>query len=229
MTRAVTIGVIGEFNPEFPPHAATNAALGHAAAAVGIEVDVRWLNTVELEDLPVGELAGHDALWCAPGSPYRSMDGALRAIRLARESDWPFLGTCGGFQHVVIEYARIPADVVLMLREALYTELARACEDAPVTMPQAHTHSGWADVLARIDGASKALDVIGWDAPTRQQDVEVELDATMIDALEADIDLWEWLAEQNRTETAKGRRRAATKATTIKRFLASIASAEGER
>ena len=84
MARAVTVGVIGEFNPEFLPHTATNAALGHAAATLGIEVDVRWLSTMELEDLPVAELAGHDALWCAPGSPYLSMDGALRAIRLAR-------------------------------------------------------------------------------------------------------------------------------------------------
>jgi hypothetical protein len=52
---------------------------------------------------------------------------------------------------------RIPADVVLLLRGGLYTELARACEDAPVTMPEAHTHSGWAEVLARIDGAGKAF------------------------------------------------------------------------
>lgn len=106
MNRAITVGVIGEFNPEFPPHAATNAALEHAAASLRVRVDVRWLNTTELEDLPVVDIANHDALWCAPGSPYRSMDGALRAIRLARESDLPFLGTCGGFQHVVIEYAR---------------------------------------------------------------------------------------------------------------------------
>lgn len=96
MNRAITVGVIGEFNPEFPPHAATNAALEHAAASLRVRVDVRWLNTTELEDLPVVDIANHDALWCAPGSPYRSMDGALRAIRLARESDLPFLGTCGG-------------------------------------------------------------------------------------------------------------------------------------
>jgi len=43
---------------------------------------------------------------CAPWSPYKSLDGALRAIRFAREADVPLLGTCGGFQHVVIEYAR---------------------------------------------------------------------------------------------------------------------------
>jgi hypothetical protein len=122
---------------------------------------------------------------------------------------------------------RIPADVVLLLRGGLYAELARACEDAPVMMPEAHTQSGWADVLARIDGAGKALGVLGWDTLTPPQDVEVELDATMIDALEAEIDMWEWLAEQDRTETAEGRQRAASKATTVKRFLASITGTDG--
>jgi CTP synthase (UTP-ammonia lyase) len=42
----------------------------------------------------------------APGSPYRSIDGALRAIRYARESRRPLLGTCGGFQHVILEFTR---------------------------------------------------------------------------------------------------------------------------
>lgn len=106
MSRPISIGVIGDFNPEFPPHVATNAALEHAAAALGVQVEVDWLDTAELDDLDVAELAAYDALWGAPGSPYRSLDGALRAIRFARESDWPFIGTCGGFQHAVIEYAR---------------------------------------------------------------------------------------------------------------------------
>jgi hypothetical protein len=121
-----------------------------------------------------------------------------------------------------IAKTRIPADVVVLLRGALYTELSRACEDAPGGMPEAHTRSGWTDVLARIDGARNALDALGWDTPAQQQDVEVELDRAMIDALEADIDLWEWLAEQDRTETPEGRRRAAAKANTSKHFLASV-------
>jgi len=32
-------------------------------------------------------------VWIAPGSPYRSLDGALRAIRFARERDWPLVAT----------------------------------------------------------------------------------------------------------------------------------------
>ncbi len=119
MERQISIGVIGDFDPRFPPHPATNEGIGHAASELGAEVDVHWLGTRSLEGADLAQLAvAHDALWCAPGSPYRSLDGALRAIRLARESGLPFLGTCGGFQHAVIEYARH----VLGFEEAQHAE-----------------------------------------------------------------------------------------------------------
>ncbi len=117
-TGALTIGVIGDYLPDFPPHQATNLALEHAAAALPVELGVRWLGTTELVDIPPETLAQHDGLWCAPGSPYRSLTGALRAIRLARELDLPLLGTCGGFQHMVLEYARN----VLGIEEAQHAE-----------------------------------------------------------------------------------------------------------
>lgn len=98
--------MIGDFDPEFPPHSATDAALRHSAAALGVTVDIRWHATDALEQSDLAGTLVEDALWCAPGSPYRSLDGALRAVRFARERDVPLLGTCGGFQHVVIEYAR---------------------------------------------------------------------------------------------------------------------------
>lgn len=55
---------------------------------------------------PAKALAEYDAIWVVPGSPYRHPEGAFTAIRYARENSIPFLGTCGGFQHAVIEYAR---------------------------------------------------------------------------------------------------------------------------
>jgi CTP synthase (UTP-ammonia lyase) len=106
MDRRISVGVIGDFDPDFPPHPATNAALEHSAAALGAIVDVRWHATDALLGSDLAGTLGDDALWCAPGSPYKSLDGALRAIRFAREEDVPLLGTCGGFQHVVLEYAR---------------------------------------------------------------------------------------------------------------------------
>ncbi|WKT74946.1 glutamine amidotransferase-related protein [Lysinibacillus fusiformis] len=46
------------------------------------------------------------ALWSVPTRPYKSMQGALNGIRFVREHKVPFLGTCGGFQHMIIEFAR---------------------------------------------------------------------------------------------------------------------------
>ena len=45
-------------------------------------------------------------MWVVPASPYENMAGTLDAIRFARETKRPLLGTCGGFQHVLIEFAR---------------------------------------------------------------------------------------------------------------------------
>ena len=49
---------------------------------------------------------GYDAIWLVPASPYKNTAAAFIAARYARENGIPFLGTCGGFQHALIEYAR---------------------------------------------------------------------------------------------------------------------------
>ncbi|GAA2313880.1 CTP synthase [Nonomuraea roseoviolacea subsp. roseoviolacea] len=105
MDRSLRVAVIGDRDLAFPPHVATDDALQHAAAHLGIGVDVRWLATKPLES-DLAEVKAADVLWCAPGSPYRSMRGALAALRHGREHSVPTLGTCGGCQHMVIEYAR---------------------------------------------------------------------------------------------------------------------------
>ncbi|MGH9823065.1 MAG: CTP synthase C-terminal region-related (seleno)protein [Blastocatellia bacterium] len=107
MLEELKIGVIGDFNPENRSHINTNSALRHTASQLSAALKLDWLPTPALEGTG-GEslLKQYDGLWCSPGSPYRSMDGALNAIRCAREQSVPFIGTCGGFQHTVIEYAR---------------------------------------------------------------------------------------------------------------------------
>lgn len=116
--NAIRIGVIGDFDPERRSHRATDESLKHAGATLDADVSVAWLPTQDLERDTAAKLEIFDALWCAPGSPYESFEGALEAIRFARERDRPFIGTCGGFQHVVLEYARN----VLGFEEAQHAE-----------------------------------------------------------------------------------------------------------
>ena len=77
----------------------------------GIDVSAHWPGTREIQRRGATYLDEFDAIWCVPGSPYASMTGALEAIRFARQQRRPFLGTCGGFQHAVIEYARNVAGI----------------------------------------------------------------------------------------------------------------------
>lgn len=125
------IGLIGEYNPAVIAHRAINAALPMVAAELGLELDARWLPTDLLDD---SQLATLDGIWCVPGSPYRSLGGALRAIRFAREHGVPFLGTCGGFQHALLEYARN----VLGWADAEHAETSPSAANpilAPLTCP----------------------------------------------------------------------------------------------
>jgi CTP synthase (UTP-ammonia lyase) len=104
--QPLSIGLIGDYSASVPAHVAIPQALDLAAGAVGCTVRVEWLPTEQLTGDVSERLARFDGLWCVPASPYASMDGALRGIRFAREHGRPFLGTCGGFQHALIEYAR---------------------------------------------------------------------------------------------------------------------------
>lgn len=101
------IGVVGDRRPDYPPHAATDSGVVHAVHANHLTGETVWIGTEELAgDHAAETLASFDGLIVAPGSPYRSQQGALAAIEYARVNDRPLLGTCGGFQHVVLEFAR---------------------------------------------------------------------------------------------------------------------------
>jgi CTP synthase (UTP-ammonia lyase) len=104
MRAEVHIGLIGDHDPAIVAHRAIPVALQLAAEGLGVKVLFDWLDTDGI--VTAKKLAGYHGLWCVPGSPYRSMAGALLAIRHARTQRVPFLGSCGGFQHAVIEYAR---------------------------------------------------------------------------------------------------------------------------
>src|SRR5882762_909153 len=122
VSESVRIGILGDFNPEFRSHHATNDSLRHAAQKLQLKVESAWLPTPSLlEPGAAATLDSFDALWTSPGSPYKSFDGMLKGIEVARVHTRPFLGIGGAFQYALIEWARN----VLSIHDA-----ATAVEDA---------------------------------------------------------------------------------------------------
>ncbi|MFO2462716.1 CTP synthase [Pseudomonas sp. 15FMM2] len=119
------LALIGDYDPQVTAHQAIPLALQLAGATLNLTVRADWLATDTIHS--TSALQYFDGFWCVPASPYRDMDGALLAIRYAREHQRPFLGTCTGFQHALLEYARN----VLGWADAEHAELV---PDAPRTV-----------------------------------------------------------------------------------------------
>jgi CTP synthase (UTP-ammonia lyase) len=123
--QRVIIALVGDRNPANRTHLATEEAFTDAPDAPAIE----WLATERLSEPGAIDLTRYAGLLITPGSPYRSMDGALAAIRHAREHQVPLLGTCGGFQHLILEFARH----VLGRADADHEETSPGAPDLAVT------------------------------------------------------------------------------------------------
>jgi CTP synthase (UTP-ammonia lyase) len=117
MARSLRIALVGDYDTSVPAHQAIPVALELAAEHHHVAVEWEWLHTSRIGDA-ADTLRSFDGVWCVPASPYANMPAALDAIRFAREERKPFLGTCGGFQHALIEYARN----ILGLTEADHAE-----------------------------------------------------------------------------------------------------------
>ena len=94
MAETVKIGVVGDYELSRPSHLATNKALSHAAKYLSVKIEIAWIPTQSLLTSEGQQKLGQfDGIWAAPGSPYKSLDGALKGIQYAREQNIPFIGT----------------------------------------------------------------------------------------------------------------------------------------
>lgn len=118
MKTAARIALVGDFDPEVVAHQAIQRCF-KVGMDIGLALEPVWTGTETLRRGDDRALKQFGGIWCVPASPYRNTEGALWGIQFARTSGVPFLGTCGGYQHALLEYAR----GVLGLREADHAEI----------------------------------------------------------------------------------------------------------
>jgi CTP synthase (UTP-ammonia lyase) len=121
------IALIGDHSDAIVAHRAIPIALELSVKALDADVSWDWLHSSTLEEPIADRLEPYAGVWCVPGSPYQNTAGVIAAVHFARTQTRPFLGTCGGFQHAVIEYAR-----ALWGIEGSHAELDPAARDAVI-------------------------------------------------------------------------------------------------
>ena len=98
------LALVGDRSPAVAAHARIPAVLDSPALGAAEPIELYWLHSTTLTG--TDDVAGFDGVWVVPGCPYANRDGVLAAIEAARTGGIPFLGTCGGFQHLLMEFAR---------------------------------------------------------------------------------------------------------------------------
>jgi len=174
------VALVGERSAAVRAHARYSPLLEALWQRAGIAVDAYWTSTADLGELS-DFLGRFDGVWLVPGSPYRSEAGALAAVRTAREHGVPFLATCGGFSHAVLEFAR----AVCGLADAVHAENA---ENGPggrrLIVPAARPLAGH-ERRIRLRPGSLAERAMGSGSTTERHRSGYELDPAHVPVLES--------------------------------------------
>ena len=104
--RKVTVGFVGKYVQLVEAYKSLNEALLHGGIANDCRVEIRHIDSEELEKAGTGSLAEYDGIVVAPGFGARGTEGKIAAVRYAREKQVPYFGICFGMQMACIEFAR---------------------------------------------------------------------------------------------------------------------------
>jgi len=103
----VSIALVGKYVELHDAYISVREALKHAALALGVDLELKWIHSVDLEKGSVPEiLAGADGIIVPGGFGSRGIEGKINAIRFARLNAIPYFGLCLGMQLQVVEFAR---------------------------------------------------------------------------------------------------------------------------
>ena len=103
----VTIGIVGKYVSLPDAYLSVTEALLHAAIYHNHSVNLRWIDSSDLEATSsTNLLEGLDGIVVPGGFGHRGVEGKVRAARYARDGGTPYLGLCLGLQAAVIELAR---------------------------------------------------------------------------------------------------------------------------
>jgi CTP synthase len=127
----VTVALVGKYVELHDAYMSVREALKHAALSLGLEVEISWVHSAELEKGRNWDLVkGADGVLVPGGFGSRGIEGKILAIHYARENKVPYLGLCLGMQLMVVEFARF----ALNTDDANSTEFDRSTKNPVIDL-----------------------------------------------------------------------------------------------
>ncbi|HEX6997050.1 MAG TPA: CTP synthase [Gammaproteobacteria bacterium] len=148
----VTIAMVGKYVDLKDSYLSLNEALTHAGIHTRTRVNIKYVESEDVEQEGTECLADADAILVPGGFGERGIEGKIQAVRFAREKRVPYLGICLGMQVAIIEYARN----VLGLVHAQSTEINSATPDPVIALI-----TEWQDESGRTQERSADSDLGG--------------------------------------------------------------------
>lgn len=148
----VTIGMVGKYTELPDAYKSVNEALKHAGLTNRLSVNIKYIDSQDVETKGVEALKGIDGILVPGGFGYRGVEGKILTAQYARENGIPYLGICLGMQIALIEYARNVAG----LSKANSSEFDKNCEQPVVALI-----TEWQDAEGNTEVRSDASDLGG--------------------------------------------------------------------
>ncbi len=102
LIMTLKIAVLGTFNEGRSPRSSIVPALKHSAENLDLRIETNWYSENEINLEIIKKV---DGVFIAPGSALEPSDNIIGSIKFVREKQIPCIGTCGGFQRILTEYA----------------------------------------------------------------------------------------------------------------------------
>jgi CTP synthase len=148
----VTVAMVGKYVDLTESYKSLNESLTHAGIHTHTKVNIRYVDSENIEKEGTACLEDVDAILVPGGFGKRGVEGKIAAVRFARENKVPYLGICLGMQVAVIEFARDMAG----LENANSTEFD---EDSP--NPVIGLITEWMDKSGQVEQRSEDSDLGG--------------------------------------------------------------------
>ena len=127
-TGEVTIGMVGKYTELPDAYKSVNEALKHAGFKNRLTVNIKYIDSQDVETKGVEILKGLDGILVPGGFGSRGVEGKILTAKYARENNIPYLGICLGMQVALIEFARHVAG----MSQANSSEFDRTCQQPVV-------------------------------------------------------------------------------------------------